>query len=177
MDRLLFCNQYLAVIDRAGYTFAREVRCGGVIVAVVPFRTMGTILECLARVEVCPAHGPERKQCSITGGLEPGKTVTECARQELYEEAGYIVEEHELISLGQVRPSKSADTLIHLFVVDVTTKFPHVGLGDGSLLEENASVEWVSYDQGLHITDPLFVTAIARLQWHKMGHTPHSCDF
>lgn len=41
MDRVLFQNPYLAVIERQGYTFAREVRCQGVIVAVVPFRRAG----------------------------------------------------------------------------------------------------------------------------------------
>ena len=41
---------------------------------------------------------------------------------------------------------------------------PHVALGDGSYLEKNASVKWVHYEQGVHIHDPLFVTALARLQ-------------
>ena len=167
MDRTLFCNQYLAVIDREGYTFTREVRCGGVIVAVVPFRTTDTSMEFLARLEVCPAHGPEQERCSITGGLEPRQTVTACARQELYEEAGYLVEEHELIHLGQVRPSKSADTLVHLFAVDVTTKSQHIAPGDGSRLEANAAVEWINYDHSLHLGDPLFITAVARLRWYK----------
>jgi hypothetical protein len=40
-----------------------------------------------------------------------------------------------------------------------------VAMGDGSSFERNASVQWVNYEQGVHITDPLFVTALARLQW------------
>ena len=164
MERVLFRNQYLAVIDRDGYTFSREVRCDGVLVAVLPFRTQGNIVEFLARLEVCPAHGPERELCSITGGLEPRKTAMESAQQEVWEEAGYAVEIAELVSLGQVRPSKSADTLVYLFAVDVTAKRQHVAQGDGSCLEKNASVKWVHYEQGVHINDPLFVTALARLQ-------------
>lgn len=80
----------------------------------------------------------------------------------------YAVEIPELVSLGQVRPSKSADTLVYLFAVDVTAKRQHVAQGDGSCLEKNASVKWVHYEQGVHINDPLFVTALARLQCLKM---------
>jgi len=168
MDRVLFRNQYLAVIDRDGYTFSREVRCDGVLVAVLPFRIQGDTVEFLARLEVCPAHGPEPELCSITGGLEPRKTVIESAQQEVWEEAGYAVKIPELVSLGQVCPSKSADTLVYLFAVDVTAKCQHVALGDGSYLEKNAAVKWVHYEQGVHINDPLFVTAMARLQCLKM---------
>jgi 8-oxo-dGTP pyrophosphatase MutT (NUDIX family) len=164
MDRVLFRNQYLAVIERDGYTFAHEVRCHGVIVAIVPFRTIGTRREFLARCEVCPAHGPQLELCCLTGGLEPGQTVEACAQQEIYEEAGYAVAAHELRHLGQVHPSKSADTVVHLFAVDVTQKHPQTAPGDGSRFETNASVVWVGYDQGMHIADPLFVTAMARLQ-------------
>lgn len=167
MDRVLFANQYLAVIDREGYIFVREVRCHGVLVAILPFRRHGETLEFLARVEVCPAHGPDRELCSITGGLEPGKTVEESAQQEIWEEAGYAIEGDELISLGQVRPSKSADTLVYLFAVDVTAKRQQVAPGDGSRFETHAAVAWVNAERGVHIPDPLFVTALARLQWQQ----------
>jgi 8-oxo-dGTP pyrophosphatase MutT (NUDIX family) len=172
MDRVLFRNQYLAVIDRDGYTFTREVRCDGVVVAILPFRRSGEELEFLARVEVCPAHGPAPERCSITGGLEPGQSVVEAAQQEVWEEAGYVVDTYELLSLGQVRPSKSADTCVHLFAVDVTAKPQHAPPGDGSSLEKHASVEWVTYKQGIHIADPLFVTALTRLHWLKTQRQP-----
>lgn len=164
MDKELFRNQYLAVIERDGYTFSREIRCDGVIVSLLPFRTRDDRMEFLARLEVCPAHGPELELCSITGSVGPGVLIEEAARQELWEEAGYRVGVNDLISLGQVRPSKSADTIVHLFAVDVTDKSQSAPPGDGSYFEANASVVWVDYDQGVQIADPLFVTAITRLQ-------------
>jgi 8-oxo-dGTP diphosphatase len=166
LDRVLFRNQYLAVIERDGYIFSREVRCNGVIVSLLPFRTSPNGMEFLARLEVCPAHGPDLELCSITGGLEPGESIEEAAQQELWEEAGYQVDVDDLIGLGQVRPSKSADTVVHLFAVDVTGRLQSTPQGDGSRFEINASVEWVDYEQGIQIADPLFVTAIARLERH-----------
>jgi 8-oxo-dGTP pyrophosphatase MutT (NUDIX family) len=124
-------------------------------------------MEYLARLEVCPAHGPELERCSITGGVEPGKSIEEAAQQELWEEAGYHVGVDDLIYLGRVRPSKSTDTIVHLFAVDVTEKPQSIPLGDGTSFEASASVVWVDRDQGIQITDPLFVTAITRLQSFK----------
>jgi 8-oxo-dGTP pyrophosphatase MutT (NUDIX family) len=166
LDKVLFRNQYLAVIDRDGYIFSREVRCDGIIVCLLPFRACNSEFEFLARLEVCPAHRPDLDRYSITGGIEPGESIQEAARQELWEEAGYRIDEEDLINLGQVRPSKSADTVVHLFAVDVTEKPQAIAPGDGTRLEANASVEWVDFEHGIEIADPLFVTAITRLQRH-----------
>ena len=164
-EKELFRNQFLAIINREGYTFGREVRCDGKIVSLLPFRinTGGQPTEFLSRLEVCPAHGPAPEQCSITGGVEPGQRVEEAAVQELWEEAGYCATENELICLGKVRPSKALDTTVHLFAVDVTAKKQLPPPGDGSRFEANALVEWVTYGQGINIADPLFVTALTRL--------------
>lgn len=163
MDQILFQNQFLAIIERDGYTFSREVRCDGVIVSIVPFRVKGNALEFLARLEVCPAHGPDLQLCSITGGLNPNERAEETAQKELWEETGYQVKLDELIPVGQVRPSKSADTTAHLFAVDLTGKAHATPLGDGSRFEADASVQWVDFLQGLEIKDPLFITAMTRL--------------
>jgi 8-oxo-dGTP pyrophosphatase MutT (NUDIX family) len=164
LDQTLFRNQHLAVIDRDGYTFVHEVRCDGVIVSLLPFQQKDGELQFLARREICPAHGPDPERCSITGGLEPNKSVEETACLELFEEAGYHATVNELINLGQVRPSKSADTVVHLFAVDVTGTTSATPPGDGSRFEAGASVEWVDYQQGLTIADPLFVTTMARFR-------------
>jgi 8-oxo-dGTP pyrophosphatase MutT (NUDIX family) len=163
LDKVLFQNEFLAVIDRDGYVFSREVRCDGVIVSILPFRQQDEALEFLARLEVCPAHGPELERCSITGGLQEGKTVAETAVQELLEESGYRATVAEMIGLGKVRPSKSSDTTVYLFAVDVSGKTPELPEGDGTPLEATASVEWVSREQGIQIEDPLFVTMLSRL--------------
>jgi 8-oxo-dGTP pyrophosphatase MutT (NUDIX family) len=163
LDKILFQNKYLAVIDRDGYTFSREVRCDGKIVSILPFRNRSDKREYLARLEICPAHGPELELCSITGGVDAGESIQQAAKQELLEEAGYETNLDELISLGHVRPTKSADTIVYLFAIDVTEKAQMIASGDGTPLESTASVQWVDYDQGIHIADPLIVIAIVRL--------------
>lgn len=166
LDKVLFRHPYLAVIERDGYFFVREVRCNGVIVCLLPFRVTPDQLEFLARVELCPAHGPELERCSITGGVAPGQSIKETALQELWEEAGYRVEADALMSLGSLRPSKSADTIVHLFAVEVSGQAQSPPPGDGTRFEATASVEWVNEEQGLAIADPLFVAAMARLTSH-----------
>ena len=103
-----------------------------------------------------------------TGGLEKGRTILETAQQELWEEAGYKAEQKEFINLGQVRPSKSSDTIVHIFGINVTKKIQSKPKGNGSYYEKNASVEWIDYKSGIQIVDPLFVTAITRLL-NKLG--------
>jgi 8-oxo-dGTP pyrophosphatase MutT (NUDIX family) len=93
------------------------VRCDGMIVSILPFRIKGNRYEFLARLEVCPAHGPNLEWCSITGGVESDKSLAANVQKELWEESGYQIELDDLISLGQVRPSKSADTTAYLFGV------------------------------------------------------------
>ena len=164
LDKLLFRNQYLAVIEREGYTFATDIRCNGEIISIVPFRVIENNLEYLARLEICPAHGLDFERCSITGGVDPGTFVEEAALQELWEEAGYKANVEELISLGSTRPSKSMDTVAYLFGVDVTSKLQVAPLSDGSVFEANSTVNWVNHAQGVQLSDPLFVTAITRLK-------------
>ena len=163
-ERVLFYNEFLAIIERDGYIFSREVRCEGIIISLLPYRIKrSSNVEFLARLEVCPAHGKGLRLCSITGGLEKDKTSQETAQKELWEEAGFRTEVSEFISLGQARPSKTADTIAYLFAVDVSLKSQSTPQGDGSKFEANASVKWVDYNQGINIEDPLFVTALTRL--------------
>lgn len=165
MDTELFGNRFLAVIDRDGYTFVREVRCDGHIVSILPFRTWRGKRQYLARRETCPAHALINQQpelCSITGGVDPGRTPIETARSELLEEAGYKVDISELVSLGIVKPSKAMDTVAHLFAINITGMRPEVATGDGTKWEKGASVKWVNEADGLNIADPLFVAALAR---------------
>lgn len=166
MDTFLFVSRFLAVVERDGYIFVREVRCGGNIVSVLPFRNTGTGQQYLARRETCPAHASINQQpelCSITGGVDSGTSPLETARLELLEEAGYSVDPGEFVPLGNVKPSKAMDTVAHLFAIDVSDKRPQAAMGDGSKWEVGASVVWVSEGEGLEIGDPLFIAALARL--------------
>jgi len=163
-NKQLFANQFIAIIDRDGYTFMHEVRCEGQIVALLPYRNLaGNQREYLARLEICPAHTPDLELCSITGGKEPNKSVAETAVQELWEEAGYQATIEELIALGKVRPSKASDTTAHLFAVDVTGKEQSTPEGDGSRFEVGSSVQWLDYEQAVQVEDSLLVTTITRL--------------
>lgn len=167
MERVLFENQFLALIDRDGYTFVREVRCDGHIVSVLPYRDTRAGRQYLARREICPAHASLSQQpelSSITGGVDSGDSALETARIELLEESGYAVEPSAFLALGVVKPSKALDTVAHLFAVDVGGKPAKAAAGDGSKWESSASVEWVSEAAGLEIEDPLFLAALARLQ-------------
>lgn len=162
-DNILWENRFLAVIDRGGYTFMREVRAEGIIVSVLPFRANNGTREYLARLEVCPAHSPYLERCSITGGKEKDKSPAESAVIEVKEEAGYSIEEAQLIALGTVRPSKASDTTVYLYAVDVTALTLGEATTDGSIFEQGSGVEWVSLSEALEVKDSLFITAIARL--------------
>lgn len=164
LDNLLFQNAFLAMYEREGYIFLHEVRTNGLNVALLPFRIGQSGYQYLARVEICPAHSMTPAKYSITGGSKHGESMRECAQRELLEEAGYVANQDELIDLGVVRPSKREDTITHIFGVDVSNKPQKTPTGDGSRWEEDSSVEWVNFEEGLSIQDPLFVTALSRLE-------------
>lgn len=127
-----------------GYVFTHEVRCCGVIVAVLPFRRLhnGGVEFCL-RQEITPCWGMEPRLSALTGGLEPGLNVHQTAREELWEEAGYDIECDNFISLGTCFGTKSTDTVYYLFAVDVSLAQQQAAKGDGSKLEAEASMLWV----------------------------------
>lgn len=166
METTLFRNHFLAVIERDGYAFVREVRCDGHIVSVLPYRDSSKGRQYLARREICPAHAALNQQpelCSITGGVDSGNSPVETARLELMEEAGYTIDTANFVSLGIVKPSKAMDTVAHLFAINVSGVQRQRARGDGSRWERGATVQWISESEGLDIEDPLFVVAFARL--------------
>jgi len=167
MDSLLFENEYLALIERDGYFFVREVRCNGVIVGMIPFRMFNGQVQYLARLEITPPHNDQPELCCITGGLEPEQTLESCAVTELYEESGYRIEKEELLFLGTVRPSKSSDTTVYLFSVDLTRQIQDLPKGDGTRWEQDASVRWLSREEAIQIKDPLHIAGLARVEQIK----------
>ncbi len=165
-DTVLFENPFLSVIERDGYFFSHEKRAEGHLVALLPFRDSAAGREYLARIEVCPAHNLYPERCSITGGVEPGSTADATALEELYEEAGYQVTREALIQLGTVRPSKSADTTVHLYAINVTGVTPDEPPSDNTSFEQGASTEWLSGALVIEQKDPLLIAAMARLNLH-----------
>lgn len=167
MIKTLFENNFVAIKENMGYSYLHIVRSNGRLVAILPYRVVNGEQEYLARVEICPAHSLEAATYSITGGVEKNESLVAAAKRELNEESGYTVEMEDFVHLGEVRPSKQSDTIVGLFAVDVSNKEQHAILGDGSRWEQNASVKWVSFEDGLNVVDPLFITALARLRYGK----------
>lgn len=149
----------------AGYVFSRETRCHGHIIVVLPYRFVKGGYELMFRREVTPCwHPTEQKISSITGGWEADLSFEETAINEIKEEAGYIVEERELINLGECFGMKSTDTVYHLFSVDLTNRERIEATGDGSELEAKAECYWTPPADICQIDDPLLAMAFVRLQ-------------
>lgn len=154
-----------------GYTYAHEVRCEGIIVAVFGFRTDSDETPVLGRFERNPAHNVGKypdfydiphELASITGGLEPDMTPEETAVLEMKEEGGYDITVDELHDLGTVRPSKGMDTVVHLYAVDLTGRHQGEAMGDGSQGEEDAYCDWISEEDALNCKDALMQVMMAR---------------
>lgn len=167
--KTLFSNPWLSLKDTNGYIFSHEQRSGGKAVAILvvdsnkPDRV-------LLRYETVPCHfdsenGPTI--VSITGGRDGNDRPIDTCLKELEEEAGYKATEDEVQLLGVVRPSKSADTIIHLFVYDAAGKTQGEALGDGSDGEKDAYTKWGSIEDAINCKDPLMSTMIARYMLKK----------
>ena len=162
--KILHDNKWIQLREIDEYVYSHEKRCGGAIVAVLPFKVVGNTFHYLARMEATPCHqNDEIKFTSITGGVDNGD-IKGTVINELKEEAGVVATEDELIDLGFVYPSKSQDTKVYLFAINVTDKEIGEALGDGSRHEANAYVEWSDdFNKLLYCTDPFNVVITARL--------------
>lgn len=170
-----------------GYVYAHEVRCGGNIAIILPFRVVtdaGTChdaentscdcdggpeahFEVLLRHEVVPCWNiAEKLPVSISGcySSDDGEIINTAVR-ELCEESGYGVDKNRLTPLGTCCGVKSSDTIYHLYAVDLTDveRDAECGDGDGSELERDASCEWVHENEIIHSPDPLVHVARNRL--------------
>ena len=146
-----------------GYVYSHEVRCEGIIVAIMPYYFMENQLRVMLRAEVTPCWDTVIPQISsITGGYEPDKgDVVDTALFELKEEAGFEVEKPEMIPLGTCRGTKSTDTIYCLFGVHITSHKQGKAEGDGSVLEGKAYCYWTpKIDMAV---DPLVYVLYRRL--------------
>ncbi len=170
VDKVLYNNEWLQLKETSeGYIYSHESRCNGHIVAMLvidPSRREPI----LGRYERTPAHYPGAAEwkdvplelASITGGVDKGMTPREAAVMETKEEAGYKVTDDDLIDLGTVKPSKSADTIVHLYAVEVKDQSRGDAEGDGSKGEQDAYCDWVSVDSALQSKDPLLSALVTR---------------
>jgi len=148
--------------DINGYVFSHEVRCGGKIIAVLPYHDDQIVL----REEVTPCwHPTEPQLSSITGGVEDDDVIT-TVLEELLEEANIKATEDQLISLGICRGTKSTDTEYHLYAIEVDPDAQDLtaGQGDGSELERKAKCVWYDIEDAHMTVDPLVSMLLIRLQ-------------
>lgn len=163
-DKVLYENKWVSLMETPdGYVYSHETRCKGHTVSVMVVNSKAEKI--LGRFEMTPAHGPQTKLCSITGGVEHDDPVS-TALHELEEEAGIVVTADKLISLGTVWQSKSADTVVHLFCIEYDGPINRNPAGDGSAGEVGSTVEWVSVDDAIACGDPLMAAAWGRF-WVK----------
>lgn len=122
----------------------------GKSIAVLPYRRLGQgNAEILLRNEITPpwlvdSDDPEERVLSaLTGMVDGDEDPLTAALRELYEEAGYQVDEEDVISLGYVRTSKASEDVCFLYAVDVTGLEPDTPPLDGGPFEPYAESVWV----------------------------------
>ena len=162
MERTLYAGNYLSLKKRGNYIYSHESRSNGKLVAILVYDSSCPNLV-LGRYEICPAHDdPLPQLCTITGGVDTGETPIESAIKEIREEAGYCADEMDLEYLGEIRPSKSADTRTYLYAFDAKGKVQYEAVGDGSKYERGAYCTWVSIKEAIWCKDPLMAVMLVR---------------
>lgn len=168
-DAILWDNPWLQLRETpGGYVYSHENKSDGQGVAVLAYRRRDQDVYVAGRYEDCPCHRDGLQLTSLTGLMDkPGETPAACAARELSEEAGIDVRPEDLQPLGTVRPSKQADTVLHLFCVDVTDTpndrplSEHVP-GDGTAGEQGAYCRWVPVTDAYLSKSPVLATLAAR---------------
>ena len=147
-----------------GYVYSHETRCNGNIITMLPYRYIGNKIQYLLRNEITPCwKSNEHVISSITGGLEEDQTIYDCAKNELYEEAGYDVEKNDFRYFGKIYGIKSSDTYYHLFIIDLTNvNKTGDASGDGSEGEANAYCFWSN--NVFHAMEPFVYTLYYKIQ-------------
>lgn len=166
-DKVLFKNKWIEVREKDGwYTYSHSSWCKGKGVTVLGYRKSNDKIEYLGRHELTICHSDEIELCSLSGGFDKeGENYKICANRELEEESGYVINDmRRFIELGSVRPSKSSDTEIFLFAIELKDNDEKIEIvGDGTKGEEGAYCDWVSREEAINCKDPLVATMIARL--------------
>lgn len=144
------------------FVFSHETRCGGKIVAVLPWRFNrdGNYTEILLHTENNPAWGWTPTDASVTGGQESEDPAEDAAR-EVREETGYQVTAENMRPLGTCRGVKSCDTVYSLFAVCLDD-MEQGEVDADSLLEASEKPKWVPLGNMVDIVDPLVSVLVLR---------------
>lgn len=168
-DSTLFSTEYLSLVETDdGMTYCHEnLAAKGMKVAVVPYAFLDGEFFCLAAYERCRPNDPNPQLCSMTGKCEESDLddLRAAALRELKEEAGIDADYWSLTDFGMVYPSKSMDTAVYCFGVDVTQSDIKFGeaIGDGSQEEAEMGRKWLNVYQIGECTDPILHAVIFRL--------------
>lgn len=162
-DHILYNNEWLQMCETPdGYVYSHEAKSDGKGVAVLAFRQQNGI-EVVGRYEQTPCHRDGFALTSLTGLMDAADEYpAETAARELKEEAGIDVAPEQMRSLGSVRPSKQADTTMHLFCVDVGDRDIGESVGDGTSGEQGAYCRWVTPREACLSKSPVLAALVAR---------------
>lgn len=161
-----------------GYEYVHNVPGNGKGVAVLPFRWTDTpdgpddaVLEFLVVNEIIPAWKTSLTMCALTGLCDKASEApAETAAREVYEESGYKVEASDLLSLRTCHVSKSSDTTLHTYTVDLTGKTPGEAPKDGPGLEQQLTTTWVTdpYSSMDPVLSVMWARLTSRLEFQHM---------
>ena len=161
--KILSKNEWLELRETEnGYVYSHEYASGGKGVAVLAYRDEYGKIEIVGRHECCPCHDDHVALTSLTGQVDGNEYPEDTAVRELKEEAGISVTRGELCFLGAVRPSKSADTTMWLFSVNVGHRDIGEIVGDGTPGERGAFCIWVPMKRAIFSKCPIFACLVAR---------------
>lgn len=172
-EKVLFENKWISVRETSdGYTYSHAIHCKGHAVAVLGMRKHPKHgMQFLGRFEDNPAHKVvEHELYSLTGSIDEyegswEKSALKYAVKELEEESGIKADADRFISLGKVRPSKSADTIVHLFEIWLTIDEEPLETppGDGTGKEDGCYCDWVTRKDIVNSQDPILHSMLTRI--------------
>lgn len=167
-SKTLFQTEWLSLRDVDGYVYSHEEKGQGHTITVLGWRKRNKI-EILCRFEICPAHGDNSNVLHSLTGLMEDTTMPlkeRCvyyAQKELLEEAGIGSKKNKFEHLIDIRPSKSTDTVVHCYSVELDQEEPiEKPLGDGTKREEGSFCKWLPIDK-IETTDGILLASLFEL--------------
>lgn len=163
-DTILYDNEWLQMRETPdGYVYSHEAKSDGLGVAVLAYRRVGDDIQVAGRYERTPCHRDGIALTSLTGLVDKaGEDPVGTAVRELKEEAGIDAIRSEMQPLGEVRPSKQADTVMHLFAIDVGDRDIGKAVGDGTAGEADAYCKWVTLTDACLSKSPVLAALLVR---------------